>query len=224
MSRTPKLSGENLVKQPMRKLALVTLTLLVAALVMGFVAWPTSPMLLAQGDQLQKSGVLQHWQAGEIVVLVRHAERCDQSNNPCLGPADGITEVGRDAARQVGQALDSLGLADTDLLTSPATRTVQTAHYLSAQVVPQQEWLAACGASMGAEVRAHKTAQRNLVLVTHSGCISDFEAQNGFKNARKAEYTSALFAAVGPDRKLHILGTVNDVDWPKVLSNQVAKQ
>ncbi|WP_339547030.1 hypothetical protein [Pseudomonas sp. RA_35y_Pfl2_P32] len=41
----------------------------------------------------------------------------------------------------------------------------------------------ACGDTMGAEVLAHKTAQRNLVLVTHSA-ISDFEAQNGFKNAR----------------------------------------
>jgi len=224
MSPTPKLSGESLIKQPMRKVALVILTLLVAALVMGFVAWPASPMLLAQGNQLQKASVLQRWQAGEIVVLVRHAERCDQSSNPCLGPADGITEVGRDAARQVGQALDSLGLAHTDLLTSPATRTVQTAHYLSAHVVPQQEWLAACGATMGAEVLAHKTAQRNLVLVTHSGCISDFEAQNGFKNARKAEYTSALFAAVGPDGKLQILGTVNDSDWSSVLNNQVAEK
>lgn len=224
MSRTPKLSGERSTQHPIRTLALVTLALLVAALVMGFVAWPASPMLLAQGDQLQKASILQRWQAGEIVVLVRHAERCDQSNNPCLGPADGITEVGRDAAQHVGQALDSLGLAHTDLLTSPATRTVQTAHYLSAQVVPQQEWLVACGESMGAEVLAHKTAQRNLVLVTHSGCISDFEAQNGFKHARKAEYTSALFAAAGSDGKLHILGTVNDSDWPNVLNNHVAEQ
>lgn len=224
MSRTPKSSGARSAQHPLRKVALVTLALLVAALVMGFVAWPVSPMLLAQGDQVQKAGMLQRWQAGEIVVLVRHAERCDQSSNPCLGPADGITEVGRDAARYVGQALDALGLAHTDLLTSPATRTVQTAHYLSAQEIPQQEWLAACGETMGAEVLAHKTAQRNLVLVTHSGCISDFEAQNGFKHASKAEYTSALFAAAGPDGKLHILGTVNDADWPDVLNNQVAEQ
>jgi hypothetical protein len=70
---------------------------------------------------------------------------------------------------------------------------------------------------------AHKSARRNLVLVTHSGCISEFEAQNGFRRAMKAAYTSALFVTIKPDGQLEVLGTLNTEDWPIVLNKQIAK-
>jgi len=31
------------------------------------------------------------WQKGEVIVLVRHLERCDRGNSPCLTDTDGIT-------------------------------------------------------------------------------------------------------------------------------------
>ena len=35
------------------------------------------------------------WAKGEVVVLVRHAERCDRSTAPCPDTPDGITADGR---------------------------------------------------------------------------------------------------------------------------------
>ena len=35
--------------------------------------------------------VAQEWAKGNVIALVRHAERCDRSSLPCLGPLDGIT-------------------------------------------------------------------------------------------------------------------------------------
>jgi broad specificity phosphatase PhoE len=192
--------------------------LTVAVLVTGFVLWPKSPNNLAQEGTQARAQLLQQWSAGEIAVLVRHTERCDRSDNPCLGPADGITRVGSEAAASVGQGLARLGLKQTDILTSPVTRTVQTAHYMFNSDPQTQVWLATCGTTLRNDVVAHKVAHRNLVLVTHSGCIADFEKQAGLKHAAKdAEYGSALFVRIDGNGQLQVLGIVNAEDWNTLL-------
>ncbi|WP_371911769.1 histidine phosphatase family protein [Pseudomonas sp. ok272] len=212
------------IKRKFMKLALVTGVVLVGALVMGLVWWTRSPVLLADGNQLAKSQLFEHWQAGEIAVLVRHAERCDQSTNPCLGPADGITQVGSMASTDVGHGFNGLGMERADVFSSPATRTLQTAQYMFGKEAAKQDWLVECGKTMRDDVVAHKTAHRNLVLVTHSGCISDFEAQTGFKHAATSQYTSALFVSITAEGQLKVLGTINSADWSTVLRQRVATQ
>ncbi len=195
--------------------------LTVAAVVTGLILWPKSPPNLAHEGAQARAQLLQQWSAGEIAVLVRHAERCDRSSNPCLGPADGITRVGSEAAAGVGQGLARLGLTQTDILTSPVTRTVQTAHYMFNSDPRTQEWLATCGTTLRNDVVAHKVAQRNLVLVTHSGCIADFVKQTGMKHAAKdAEYGSALFVRIDGNGQLQVLGIVNAEDWNTLLQEK----
>ena len=192
-----------------------------AVLVMGLMLWPRSPTLLAQGNHLAESRLIEQWQAGELVVLVRHAERCDQSNNPCLGPPDGITRVGELASADVGKALSLLGMERTDVLTSPTTRTVQTAHSMFSREVTQQEWLAACGNTLRDEVVAHKSARRNLVLVTHSGCIDQLERQLGVPGGqRSSDYAQAVFVSVGANGTPRILGRMNAPEWRKLLARR----
>ncbi|CAI8773759.1 Histidine phosphatase family protein [Pseudomonas sp. IT-196MI5] len=195
--------------------------LTLAVLATCFVLWPKSPANLAHEGAQARTQLLQLWGAGEIAVLVRHAERCDRSSNPCLGPADGITRVGSEAAAGVGQGLARLGLTQTDILTSPVTRTVQTAHYMFNSDPRTQEWLATCGTTLRNDVVAHKVAHRNLVLMTHSGCIADFEKQTGFKHSAKdAEYTSALFVHIDGHGQLQVLGIVNAEDWNTLLQEK----
>jgi phosphohistidine phosphatase SixA len=203
------------------KLVVAAGTLTVAAVVAGFFLWPRSPANLAHEGAQSRAQLLQQWSAGEIAVLVRHTERCDQSSNPCLGPADGITRVGSEAAAGVGQGLARLGLTQTDIFTSPVTRTVQTAHYMFNSDPRTQEWLATCGTTLRNDVVAHKVAHRNLVLVTHSGCIADFEKQSGLKHAAKdAEYGSALFVHIDGNGQLQVLGIVNADDWNTLLQDK----
>jgi hypothetical protein len=66
------------------------------------------------------------------------------------------------------------------------------------------------------DVLSHKQAQHNLILVTHSGCISDFEKQTGFKHAAMSEYDSSLFVRVSPDGSMKVLGIANMPNWPIV--------
>lgn len=220
----PKDLPKRAVKKRFLKVTLAASVVIVAALVTGFTLWPRSPAMLAEGDHMTTAGVFQHWQAGDVVVLVRHAERCDQSKNPCLGPADGITQVGSVASTDVGKGFNALGMDHADVFSSPATRTMQTAQFMFGKEASHQEWLAQCGKAMRDDVVAHKTAHRNLVLVTHSGCISDFEKQTGFKHAPTSQYTSALFVSVTADGQLKVLGIVNSGDWPAVLDKRFASK
>lgn len=189
---------------------------LVTALVSGFVWSQRSPKDLGNAASTVTAEWMKAWQAGEVVALVRHTERCDRSTNLCLGPADGITQVGRDAAVAVGQGFVRLGMKQAEVFSSPLTRTAQTAHSMFGQDAITQDWLEVCGPTMRHDVVAHKTARHNLVLITHSGCISDFEKQTGYPHAVTAQYGSALLVRIDPQGELKVLGILNENAWSKI--------
>ncbi|WP_166359507.1 histidine phosphatase family protein [Pseudomonas akapageensis] len=174
---------------------------------------------LDSGAQMTKTGVYAGWAKGEIIVLVRHAERCDRSDNPCLADADGITIKGSETATQVGQGIKSLGLDQATILSSPETRTKQTAYSMFGKPADTQEWLKECDQDFTGKLLAHKQAHRNLVLITHSGCIDHFARDMKVSGGqRSSDYTEAFFISVDELGKPKILGSVNAAAWQRVLA------
>ncbi|MEN0105106.1 MAG: histidine phosphatase family protein [Pseudomonas sp.] len=209
---------------PLRSFARLRSVLLPAAaavVIAACVAWGMRPAYavdLSHGQNLARAGLLQSWKKGEVVVLVRHAERCDQSDNPCLADASGITIEGSDAARDVGKAFQQLGMDGTDVFASPLVRTVQTSSFMLGKAVATQPWLTGCKASLQHDMLAHKSAHRNLMLVTHSTCINALEDQLNPAGAHyDSAYASALFVTVDSTTgKPRLLGYINADDWAKV--------
>lgn len=191
---------------------------LIVTMTTGFIVWPVSPAVLDMSNPESPDviSLKEYWRRGDVVVLVRHAERCDRSSNECLGPADGITLLGSAESQQLGRSYAQWGLNSTDIMHSPITRTAQTAQFMFDARSVSQQWLADCGKTMRDDVLSHKQAQHNLILVTHSGCISDFEKQTGFKHAAMSEYDSSLFVRVSPDGNMKVLGIANMPNWPIV--------
>lgn len=174
---------------------------------------------LASGDQMTKAGVYAGWTKGEIIVLVRHAERCDRSSNPCLADADGITVIGSETARQVGQGIKRLGLEQATILSSPETRTKQTAYAMFDKPADTQEWAKECDKDFTGKLLAHKEPKRNLVLITHSGCIDHFARDMKISGGqRESDYTEAFFISVDDLGKPKILGSINAAAWQRVLA------
>lgn len=132
---------------------------------------------LGNEQQLSDSGLLQDWAQGTVIVMIRHAERCDSAPGPCLDDPTGITVAGSQAAMRVGQGLQQLGLGTADQYSSPKLRTRQTAHFILGQAVPSEDWLENCDSQFPAEALARKRPGHNLVLVTHNGCIDHFQRQ-----------------------------------------------
>jgi hypothetical protein len=99
---------------------------------------------------------------------------------------------------------------------------VQTAFYMNGSAVPEKEWLGTCEQTLLSDVRTHKAPNRNLLLVTHSGCIGKFERQLDFPHAPTAEYNSALFVSVAADGTVKVLGIMNPDEWPAALGHKPA--
>ncbi|MGH8450227.1 histidine phosphatase family protein [Pseudomonas sp.] len=189
----------------------------IGLLLAGFLLWPKSPTDLGVGNRLVTSGVLASWRNGDLIVLVRHEERCDRSSNPCFGPTDGLTINGTQQATQLGKAFTTLGMERTDVLASPTTRTAQTSQFMFGKTELSPGPLAICGEAMGEEVLTHKHPGRNLMLITHSACMSDFQTALGYPRAEAAEYGSALFVQVLPNGKLKAVGTMKTQEWAAAL-------
>lgn len=171
---------------------------------------------LAHGNASGLKALASSWAKGDVIALVRHVERCDHSNAPCLGPADGITDRARDVAVGLGARFEQLGLARTDIYNSPLTRTAQTAGYMFSKVSSGDNWLFNCKGSMLRDALAHKVAGHNLVLVTHSECMAQLERDLKLATPTLG-YGAALFVTTDTlDGAPQMLGSIEASDWRSV--------
>jgi phosphohistidine phosphatase SixA len=195
----------------------VWLTLLMVASVAIVGAWraSTSRVVRLGGDpRLFHAQVAARWHSGNVLLLIRHAERCDRSRHPCAGDTAGITVPGSEAAKRVGEGLSKLGLGRAQIVSSAAVRTRQTAEGVAGHAVPVADWAGDCAQDFSRAAISHKRPGENLVVITHSGCIDHFERTAGIAGGeRSSEYTEALFVAVDGVHPARLLGSVTSAQW-----------
>ncbi|MFV3330821.1 histidine phosphatase family protein [Pseudomonas sp. NY15437] len=202
-----------------RWLALLAI-LPVIALLSGFLPLDFSRPTPLVGDAQRQAELREHWQNGDLIVLVRHAERCDRSSAPCLADASGITVRGGQSAHEIGQDFAALGLANADILSSDQLRAVQTASSMFGRTPQEQSWLYKCEGSMLEQALQHKVAHRNLILVTHSECIEDLEHSVSVKDPATPDYASTLFVLSEKDQTPRLLGYLDADQWPLNVSGR----
>ncbi|PXX64381.1 Phosphohistidine phosphatase SixA [Pseudomonas sp. LAMO17WK12:I10] len=199
--------------------SLLIVMVLILLFLIGYVIFraPRVPGF-AHGSALEVAQLKSEWASGNLIILVRHAERCDQSTAVCLDALDGITERGKEVAVNLGAQYKKLGLNETDIFTSPLTRTQQTADYMFSRKVKDQEWLANCKDTMLQSAISHKANGRNLILVTHSDCMKDLEKSMFFSTSKKPGYSSSLIISLDKRTQApQLLGIINSEDWQGLL-------
>jgi phosphohistidine phosphatase SixA len=200
-----------------RKKALFSVFILVIVLcIIGAYFLFRTPRLpnLAHSTPLEITNLKSAWNNGNIIVLIRHAERCDQSSASCLNAPNGITTRGKDVAVGLGEQYQKLGLDKTDIFTSPLTRTKQTANFMFNHEIEDQEWLASCRGIMLQKSVETKRKGHNLILITHSSCIRQIEKSLNVHAPEKPPYTSSLFLLFGEnDKRPQALGFVSTQDF-----------
>lgn len=193
-----------------------TLVVLAAALLViplaVFLLQPASVPDLAHGNVAGAKALLAGWAKGDMIVLVRHVERCDHSTALCLGDDDGITDRSRGVAVAVGAHFERLGLTRTDIYNSPMIRTAQTAGYMFDKVGVGEDWLISCKGVMLREALAHKVPGRNMILVTHSECMMEMEQDLKFALSDPG-YGSSLFISAQNPQAPKMLGFIEASDW-----------
>lgn len=192
--------------------------LTVALLVIPLTVWlllPAAVPDLAHGNVAGARALAADWAKGNVIVLVRHVERCDHSSAACLNGNDGITDRSRSVAVDVGAQFEQLGLNKADIYNSPMLRTAQTAGYMFNKVGVGEEWLINCKGTMLRDALAHKVAGRNLILVTHSECMSQLEKDLKLP-ASTLGYGASLFISAETSQAPRMLGFIEASDWRSV--------
>lgn len=189
-------------------------------LVIPLTVWLLRPAAvpdLAHGNVAGAQALLSGWAKGDLIVLVRHVERCDHSKAACLSGNDGITDRSRSVAVSVGAQFEQLGLEKADLYNSPMIRTAQTAGYMFNKVSANEDWLIICKGTMLRDALAHKVAGRNLILVTHSECMAQIEKDLKLPAATLG-YGASLFISAATPQTPQMLGFIEASDWRTVTS------
>jgi phosphohistidine phosphatase SixA len=189
-----------------------------ALLVIPLTVWLLRPAAvpdLAHGNVAGARALATGWAKGDMIVLVRHVERCDHSTAACLSGNDGITERSRSVAVSVGAQFEHLGLGKADIYNSPMMRTAQTAGYMFNKVGVGEDWLISCRGSMLRDALAHKVAGRNLILVTHSECMAQLEKDLKLPTSTLG-YGASLFISAETPQIPRMLGFIEASDWRSV--------
>lgn len=187
-------------------------------LVIPLTVWLLRPAAvpdLAHGNVAGARALLSGWAKGDMIVLVRHVERCDHSTAACLIGNDGITDRSRSVAVGVGAQFERLGLNKTDIYNSPIIRAAQTSSYMFNKVGVGEDWLINCRGSMLRDALAHKVAGRNLILVTHSECMAQLEKDLKLPTATLG-YGASLFISAEKPQEPRMLGSIEASDWHSV--------
>ncbi|MHC8322395.1 lipopolysaccharide core heptose(II)-phosphate phosphatase PmrG [Pseudomonas sp. GB2N2] len=196
----------------------ISVVLASALLVIPLTLWLLRPAAvpdLAHGNVAGAQALLSGWAKGDMIVLVRHVERCDHSKAACLTGDDGITDRSRSVAVGVGAQFERLGLDRADVYNSPMIRTAQTAAYMFNKVTTGDDWLIICKGTMLRDALAHKVAGRNLILVTHSECMSQMEKDLKLPTSSLG-YGASLFVSAEPAQPPRMLGFIEASDWNTV--------
>ncbi len=179
--------------------ALLLLAFAAPAAVAALMLMPPSMPDLSDSDAVERQFLYDSWAKGDSIVVVRHLERCDRADVPCLVEKDGLTARSVLVAAELSDDFFQLGLHKTDIYNSPLARTDQTADLLFSTKSRDQGWLYDCRKedTLLRDALANKKHGRNLVLVTHSSCIARFEDDLGF-SSDTPEYGAAIFLSVEP--------------------------
>lgn len=172
---------------------------------------------LSEENRQYTADLLEDWQAGEIIVVLRHLERCDRYDQPCLTDSEGITARSVEPGLALQEDFQHLGLGNTDIYNSPLLRTAETEAIVFADKGEDRDWLIDCHENLLGDVMANKRPGRNLALVTHSRCIKRFQEALGYAE-QSPQYGAALFFSTADDPKsLQVLGFLDQEDWEMAL-------
>ncbi|MEB0044143.1 MULTISPECIES: histidine phosphatase family protein [unclassified Pseudomonas] len=204
--------------RPYARYQTAAVVLAATMLVVPLTLWLLRPAAvpdLAHGNVTGAQALLSGWAKGDMIVLVRHVERCDHSTAACLSGNDGITDRSRGVAVAVGAHFERLGLTRADIYNSPIKRAAQTAGYMFGNVGAGEDWLINCKGSMLSDALAHKVAGRNLILVTHSECMVQLEKDLKLRTEIPGYGASLFMSAQNPDAP-KMLGFIEAADWRSV--------
>ncbi len=209
---------------------LFTGAVLIAITLWGFRYWHTATggqCTNLVSNRLAHNQLQKLWGQDQIIVLLRHTEKCRIDTASCQDlafdtPMDKLTQKGKADAKIIGEGFRALLPGNFELLSSSENRTLQTAQLAFGYLPESVYWLSEdCKQELGNHLR--QSRRGNQVLVTHSTCLNVLIDDAGnklvpFNTGGHEDYGLAVFlqrASSGHMPK--VLGCIWPDDWQNVV-------
>ena len=177
----------------------------------------SKPADLSESPFALTANLLAEWQEGDVIVFVRHLERCSRVDAACLKEPTGITQRATATGLELREQFAGLGLGAADIYSSPLIRTSQTSELVFPSSATHEDFLYQCKKDFVQEALTKKIPGRNLVLVTHSSCMEELNENLKYAEV-DYEYGAAVFVNVESNTQQQILGFIDADDWSKTLT------
>ena len=166
------------------------------------------------------------WNKGELLILMRHTEKCSAVENACPPGDEGITETGRTQAKLIGDGLRRLGTMNAELTPevfySPALRTKQTARAaFTGDMKPLAALVEGCKSNWLEKIKSFKKPGSNLILVTHSSCLNALSDEDqdrilDFNAGSDRFYGISIFLRQNEIGRIEDLGCMLPSQWQQI--------
>lgn len=179
-----------------------------------FVLQPPAIADLSEEHRHYTGELLKSWEEGKVIALIRHLERCDKYDVPCLTEdPDGLTARSQPVGEALREDFHQLGLEKAIIYNSPLSRTAQTEMLVFGDIGEDRDWLVNCELDFLDLALSNKPADNNLILVTHSHCINRVQEVLGYAD-EDPHYGSVVFLAVTDTvEQPKVLGFLDADDW-----------
>jgi phosphohistidine phosphatase SixA len=178
------------------------------------------------------------WNKGELLILMRHTEKCSAVENACPPGDEGITETGRAQAKLIGDGLRGLGTINAEpnaeqnaglnaelnaeVFYSPALRTTQTAKTaFNGDMQPLASLVEGCKSNWLEKIKSFKNPGSNLILVTHSSCLNALSDEDqdrilDFNAGSDRFYGLSVFLRQNEMGRIEKLGCMLPSQWQEI--------
>jgi phosphohistidine phosphatase SixA len=170
------------------------------------------------------------WNKGELLILMRHTEKCSAVENACPPGDEGITETGRAQAKLIGDGLRGLGAnsvepdaeLNAEIFYSPALRTTQTAKTaFTGDMQPLASLVEGCKSNWLEKIKSFKNPGSNLILVTHSSCLNALSDEDqdrilDFNAGHDRFYGMSVFLRQNEKGRIEKLGCMLPSQWQEI--------
>lgn len=156
--------------------------------------------------------ILNTYDPAHIVILYRHAERCDRSFHPCYANQGGITIQGTQSASKMGEKVSNSFNGHYEIMSSDALRTRQTAHFFAegkaVEIDSKLNDKQCNDAQYQHFLSAIQHNNKNMkIIFTHSTCLNYFA--NRFANEDfDADYLSNLVIDITDPQHVRVIGSL----------------
>lgn len=168
-------------------------------------------------DKYRLAYLKTRWEEQQVIMVLRHATKCDDELPDCINGNEALTEIGKFEAIAIGEGLRSLLGGPYSVSHSYLDRTRDTALLAFGNSLANDELAKPCKHTFQhyLENRRFKT---NRIFVTHSSCINSLKREDGkrllgFNSGKEANFGIAAFLDHDEAGKTQVIGCVWPTQW-----------